>query len=349
MSDGTKSVSIAGRIGRAILFFGTVGIILYLMRPVYTPIIISFLIAYITAPVVDYFESFGVPRVLSVSIIFVIFFVLLAFSLVFLVPVISEEVQGLANSVPQFLKSSDVKLREWLFRLEPNIPGLNAAEVANQVTAKVRDFGGSFLREVPTYIRGLGSIFVLFILVPFVTFFFLKDGRPIKRFFVNMVPNRYFEMTLMLLHEITVNLGGYLRGQMVRMVVISFLIWIGLSIINIPYALVLGLFCGVLNIIPFLGPWLGAIPAAIIAVVTGNSFWLVVLVNLIVQVLDMTVATPVTLGRGTQLPALVVVLVVIIGGYLMGIVGMILAIPVTSVIRVTITVVRENLRSYEFT
>ena len=66
---------------------------------------------------------------------------------------------------------------------------------------------------------------------------------------------------------------------MVRMVVISFLIWIGLSIINIPYALVLGIFCGVLNIIPFLGPWLGAIPAAIIAVVTGNSIWLVILVN----------------------------------------------------------------------
>lgn len=198
-------------------------------------------------------------------------------------------------------------------------------------------------------LSGLVSGIMLVVIVPFVAFFFLKEGRRITHGLIELVPNGYFEMTLNLLHSINNSIGGYIRGQLLAVTVVALMSVIGLSLIGMDYALPVGIVAGLANMIPYLGPLIGIVSASVVALATlGGTAMItkVVFLFLFIQIVDNVLVQPVVVAKSVDLHPLMVMVVVMIGSDLWGMVGMLIAVPVTGILKVSATTVYEGLQGY---
>ena len=198
----------------------------------------------------------------------------------------------------------------------------------------------------------LGGVFsgiMLVVIVPFVAFFFLKEGRRITHGMVELVPNAYFELTLNLLHQINGQIGGYIRGQLLSVFLVASLSVAGLFAVSMPYFLPVGVLAGVANMIPYLGPLIGIVSATIVALAMGKGFGLVmwvIVVFLIIQLIDNILIQPMVVAKSVDLHPLIVLVVVMIGSDLMGMVGMLVAVPLTGILKVSGQTVYEGIKGY---
>ncbi len=201
-------------------------------------------------------------------------------------------------------------------------------------------------------VSGFVSGVLLVVIVPFVAFFFLKEGRRITRALVEMVPNAYFEMTLYLVHSINNSIGGYIRGQLLAVSVVASLSVTGLMLLELRYAIPVGIVAGLANMIPYLGPIIGIASASGVALATGSGAAMVVKVVVLflcIQVVDNVLVQPIVVARSVDLHPLVVLTVVMIGSELSGMVGMLIAVPVTGILKVSAQRIREGIQGYRIT
>ena len=207
----------------------------------------------------------------------------------------------------------------------------------------------TMLGGTTVFLGGVVSGLTFVVIVPFVAFFFLKEGRRLTRNLIELVPNAYFELCLNLLHQINGQIGGYIRGQILATSVVSILAVTGLTIVGVDHALPLGLLAGLANMIPFLGPLIGIITASIVALATGGGLGMVgkvVVVFLLIQMIDNVVIQPTVVAKSVEMHPLVILFVVMVGSQLMGIVGMLIAVPLTGIIKVSSQTVYEGVRGY---
>jgi len=198
-------------------------------------------------------------------------------------------------------------------------------------------------------VGGVVSGLVLVIIVPFVAFFFLKEGRRITQGVIELVPNAYFELILNLLHQINGQIGGYIRGQILAVSLVASMSVLGLSLLGMPYFLPVGVLAGLANMIPYLGPLIGIVSATIVALATQGGMALVmkvVVLFLIIQIIDNVIIQPMVVAKSVDLHPLVVLVVVMVGSDLIGIAGMLIAVPLTGILKVSGQTVFEGLKSY---
>ena len=197
-------------------------------------------------------------------------------------------------------------------------------------------------------LEGVKAGLMFAVLVPFIAFFFLREGRRITHGIVELVPNAYFELFLNLIHQINGQIGGYIRGQILAVSLVATLSVIGLTVLGLPYALPVGVLAGLANMIPYLGPAIGIVAASLVALTSGEGAlvgW-VILVFLIIQLVDNVVIQPLVVAKSVDLHPLVVLIVVLIGSDQMGIVGMLIAVPVTGILKVSGLTVYEGVKGY---
>ena len=241
-----------------------------------------------------------------------------------------------------------LKGRDWEEEILPMLKGRDWIQAANQYLQNVVTI---LLKETPGLVGQLLSGLTLFIIVPFALFFFLAEGRTIKRAIIEQVPNRYFELILNLLYRIDRQLGSYMRGMVLSVIIVSLLSSTGLYIIGLEHFLVIGLLAGLANVIPYMGPAIGIIAGVVAAVLqySALSFGVVIpviIVFAIVQLVDNVFVAPMVVGRSVNLHPLLVIFAVFVGSELFGAVGMLLAVPTTAVIKVSVRTIYEGWRSY---
>ena len=241
-----------------------------------------------------------------------------------------------------------LKDRDWVEEILPVLDGRDWLQTANQYLQSTATI---LLKETPGLIRQLLSGLTLFIIVPFALFFFLAEGRTIKRAIIEQVPNRYFELVLNLLHRIDRQLGSYMRGMVLSVMIVSLLSSTGLYIIGLEHFLLIGVLAGLANVIPYLGPLIGIVAGVVAAVLqySALSFGVVIpviIVFAIVQIVDNVFVAPMVVGRSVNLHPLLVIFAVFVGSELFGAVGMLLAVPTTAVIKVSVRTIYEEWRSY---
>lgn len=198
-------------------------------------------------------------------------------------------------------------------------------------------------------VGGLFSGIMLIVIVPFVAFFFLREGRRITHGMIELVPNGYFEMTLNLLHSINNSIGGYIRGQIFAVTLVAVLAGLGLTLVGMPYAWPVGVLAGLANMIPYLGPIIGIASATIVALATLGGMSMVtkiVIVFAIIQIMDNVLIQPMVIAKSVDLHPLVVLVVVMIGSDLWGIVGMLIAVPATGILKVSTQTIYEGVKGY---
>jgi predicted PurR-regulated permease PerM len=219
-------------------------------------------------------------------------------------------------------------------------PMLRSANIGDQITSKAGTVASRFFGELPALIT---SFFVNLLLVPFIAYFMIRDGKTLKRKIVELVPNRYFEMTLMMFSRIDQQIGGYLRGRLIECILVGITqaLLMGLASIFVAQQqiLLIAAVCGITNMIPYLGPVLGTIFGSLLYLGAGlpiSSIYGLVAAAAGAHVVDNIVIAPAVLSHNVDLHPLTVALVLVIGGELFGTLGLLIAIPVASSIKVII-------------
>lgn len=241
-----------------------------------------------------------------------------------------------------------LKGRNWVEEILPVLKGRDWIQTVNQYLQSITT---TLLKETPRLIGQVLSGLTFFIIVPFVLFFFLGQGRTIKRAIIELVPNRYFELVLNLLYSIDRQLGGYMRGMVLSVMIVSLLSSIGLYFIGLEHFLLIGVLAGLANVIPYLGPLIGIVAGIIATVLQYStlSFGVVlpvIIVFAIVQLVDNVFIAPMVVGRSVNLHPLLVIFAVLVGSELFGAVGMLLAVPTTAVLKVSVRTIYEGWRGY---
>jgi putative permease len=314
---------------------------------VLTPLILSIVLSILLNPLVVMLERRGLGRTVAVVLVMLALAVLLAVVLWLLAPVIAHEFKTLSSLAQNETPASLVAKLKVMMR--QHLPWLKNPGIISQILGWAEKFIQTLLHRSIELLPSILPLAIALVLIPFMTFFLLKDGRRLKKSFVAMLPNRYFEMTVSLLHKIDCQLGNYIRGQLLVSLCIGTLAAAALAILDIPYFLLIGGAAGLANMIPYFGPIVGAIPAVILNIVAKGSLAAalpVIAAFLLIRLIDDTLISPNILGRSLQIHPLLVIIVIFTGGEMFGVLGLLLCIPVTGIIKVSIQQLAWNFRNY---
>lgn len=260
---------------------------------------------------------------------------------------LSSRLLDFGSAGPNIITRISAKAQE----LEPLIQQYTSTET--DLASLIKEHGSLLINKLlgrtTDLLSGVFSGLIYVIIVPFVAFFFMKEGRRINHGLVELVPNAYFELFLNLLHQINGQIGGYIRGQLLAVTVVASLATLGLQIIGLAYALPVGLLAGLSNMIPYVGPLIGIVSASIVAIAIGGGSAMVtkvIILFLAIQVIDNVLIQPLVVARSVNLHPLVVLAVVMIGSDLMGLPGMLIAVPVTGILKVSSQTIYEGVKGY---
>jgi len=312
------------------------------------PVLLSLVLAFLLEPVVRLFERGPLNRTASIFLVFFLTAVLVYLAVRWLSPHWLAMWESLRTDLPRYLSRGLQlvnNLEKLLTEYFPYMPGFDLPSRGRVLAEKV--FGMVLTHTTGSALR-LGS---LMLLVPLFTFFFLRDGQKIVRFSVGLAPNRYYEMAHDLSYLISRQLSHFVRGRILEAAIVGIVVGFGLSFTDIRYAPLLGLFAGVTNLVPYLGPIVGMIPGILIALVDlgmGAQFWWIVATYLIIGqvILDNFILIPILISHVSNLHPLWVIIAIIMGGKLYGVLGMIIGVPVASIIKIIIIEIRYYRRTF---
>ncbi len=312
-------------------------------------LIIGVLLAYVISPLVDRIQGgVGGPRWLSILLAFGAVFGTIGLVLTYLVPFLVTQATELSQQVSQ---DTVIEIASYLqARVDATFPGaqVDLIEAITQAfeTLFERDTVAAFLGSV---VDVFANIVYALAIIPMVTFFALKDGNDIRRSMLEMVPNRYFEVSLQIIEKVERNLGTYFRALLTQCTFVGLTATIFLYFVGLDYALAVGAFTGFANTIPYFGPAMGFLLGSVVAVMQTGDFTLVFWVFVAMgatQLMDNIFFQPIIFSRAAQTHPLVILFVVLIFAQLGGIIGMIIAIPLVTTVRVIIQEVLWSLRTY---
>lgn len=307
------------------------------------PFFVSFLFAYLLDPVVDFVQNKCKVRFrgLSVAIVLLLFVGLLTLSLYLIVPAIGREVRSAAVGVEQYFANFDADkyfTPEQQEKIQEALDGLNLESVLSY--PEVRDALKNLVPKVAGWITGglswLAELVVIFIGLMYLIFLMI-DFPNIRANWSSYVPEKYRDKARVLLHDVDRNMNAYFRGQGLVALIVGILFAIGFCIIGMPMGIAMGLIIGVLNLVPYMQA-LGIPPCILLCLVqsaqTGRPVWVTLLcmalVFVVVQTLQDMVITPKIMGKVTGMGPAAILLSLSIWGALFGVIGMIIALPLTT-------------------
>ncbi|MFH1074193.1 MAG: AI-2E family transporter [Candidatus Firestonebacteria bacterium] len=324
-------------------------VIFYLAQDLLTPFLVAFILVYALNPLADKIESWGIKRAWAVAMIFIGFIVIAGLTACLGFESIKAEIILFKTQIPAYIERIKSSLTEIAAMLEAKIPNIKKGMLQEMITHKIGDLPTMLGEKMPYILKTLLGLITSTLIVLFLTFFILKDGREFRKNIIRIAPNKYFETVLCLLFEINKSVGNYIRGQLIDCTIVALLSVIGLSLIGLKYALIIGIICGITNIVPYLGPIMGMLPGIFIALVehkSGTMAGSVVAVMMGVQLIDNVAVSPIAVGQSVNLHPIAVILSVTIGGALMGLWGMLLAVPIYCALKVTFQILYKGIIEY---
>lgn len=320
---------------------------LYIFREtlltIFFPFIAAFIIAYILNPLVDFFQEKRIPRPWGILLLYGVFFLSIYLLSINILPSLAEEFQKMLNQVPQYasqIQSFLEKIHSDYHRFD--IP-VNIRRVIDSNIQEIEDIMMNYVEGATNYIFNfLGHIFLL-LLIPLLVFYILKDPHSITGFFLGMVPLKYQDRVKSLVEDIDKTLGVYIRSQILISFFVASMVYVGLLLLGVEFALVLALINGITNIIPYFGPFIGAAPAVLVSLLESPLLSLkVILMITVIQQVESHVLAPTILGKNLKLHPVLVILALLTGGSFFGFLGLIFAVPVIAVLRVVLSHFREK-------
>ncbi|MEX0771592.1 MAG: AI-2E family transporter [Balneolales bacterium] len=337
---------------KGIVWLVTITIVLLIMFRFSTLLlyaVLALIVSYILEPFVNRMQATGINRTMAICLVLISLILIMVWLFTTIIPTAAAQMYGLAQQLSvDNITLIAAKVEE---ELREVIPIISEGFIIENLTAATEHlFAIGDIPQAITNVFGIfANVFWALLVIPFTAFFFLKDGSALRRSALKLVPNRYFETTLTLIHKIETRLGLYFKSVALQSVLITLVSWLLLSIAGLDNALSVGLAVGIANIIPYFGPILGYILSIIVAVFETGDFSLVflsVMAILVTQVIDNVLLQPMIFSRSADMHPLAILFVIMIGAELAGIFGMLLAVPIAATIKITILQINWSLHNY---
>lgn len=330
-----------------------VGVLLYLLRDVLTPIFLAFTIAYILDPVVDRLERWKIPRPAAIAIVFVGFVAAVAGFLLLVVPDIVRDVAAVARELPDHAKRwmaiAEPKLAElgihlphtadeWLAQLKAKSESVSAAQLAPVGTAIKAVIGGT--------VSAIGAV-VGALIVPILAVYVLADFDQLVSGGRALIPMRWKPTVTAYVREIDASLAQFMRGQLTVMLILAVLYGGAYALLGVRLAIPIGIAAGILNFVPYLGSAFALVAGLLMSLIGGGGWGQiigVVVAYAIVQTLEGFVITPRIVGESVGLREVWVLLALFVGGEVFGFLGVLLAVPAAAVLKIFVTHALEHYR-----
>lgn len=334
---------------RAFVFLGVLGVgtlvLAYAIRGILGPFIMAAILALILNPAVNAAERRRVPRWLTVVVLYALIAAALAVGIFYLVPLLRQEFTALVAQGPAIASYfQDLADKEHVVSVL-GIP-IDLRQAYNNSVQNLPSLLAGQLSSVVQNVFMLVNWIFQGILVLLVAFFLTKDAHAIRRFFEDLVPHGYRTDARDLASDIYRMLGAYMRGQLAICALVGLVTGVAMWIVGVPYSLALGIVAGVTAFIPFIGPFLGAIPAVAVAAFVSQSSGKVVLVLVLYFVISNVIynfVSPKVFGDAVHLSPMLIIVAFVVGGYLGGILGLFVAVPVAATLRILFLYAHERI------
>ncbi len=324
-------------------------IVLFFVGGVAELLLISALGAYLLDPLVTPLEAKGMSRTAAATLFMVTLLLIIVLAFTFLIPVIIHQIQEMQTNGASEQTSRAIAKLEGLIREKLGFLGMQDFDLTEKIKQIQHYISG---KMVDFLLKDSLSIIIHMVTIPFFIFLLLKDGRELKKHLIRLVPNRYFEFSMDLIYKMDQQLGNYLRGQFMDALIFGILTTIALWLLQVKYFLFIGVFAGVANLVPYVGPIAGVTPALIVSLLeTGDVMKgiYIIITFALLKLSDDILIQPLVVAKSVDLHPMLVFISILIGGHLFGILGMLIAVPFTGFLKVVFGESMETLRRYRFT
>lgn len=306
------------------------------------PLILSATLAYILNPIVNYFEVRGIKRSYVVAGLYIVAGVFFALLVFLILNLMSFDVENFKTSWPGYFVEIERAITDFNTKLVKLVPFLSGMNLSDKII--------SYLLRVPDYLMKFLPSLVLLFIVPFITFFILLGGSSIFDYILDHIPSRYVEIVLHITSRIDESLGNYLRGILTEAFIIFLISFFGLFLLQINYFTFIAIIIGLSSLVPYVGAFVGAALASIVAYFQYQSVFMVfkvILFFIAIRFFDDWFLQPYIMKRAVNLGPAVIIFALMAGAEIYGFWGVVFAIPVTCVIK-EILLISMELQESEF-
>jgi predicted PurR-regulated permease PerM len=307
------------------------------IKSILSPFFVSMLLAYLLHPFVRYFNSKGFSMTFSILIVFFMVTAALLIFSYYVLPILIGELLSFVKILPEYIKELNLILNSFKFlylsNLPPDIEKVIEKNI-NLLTKEITSFVDAFFKSTIGMLKGFAEL----IIIPILTFYFLKDKGMFLKELENLVPPAHKERFFIILFKVDKILSKYLRAQLYLSIFVGIFTGLGLGIIKVRYAFLLGVISGILNIIPYIGPILSIVPAVAIGLMDSifKGLWALGICLFIQQVENMFI-TPRVMGDSVGLHPVTVIFVLILGEEFFGVWGLLFSVPVAAILKEVFT------------
>jgi len=334
---GLKAYPIARRLALGVMLILIIWFFVKIQGAI-IPFFISFTLAYLFDPLADWIEKRGIRRGLAVFFLLFLTLMLLVLVAMILIPNLVEEIRDLINRIYDTAPKIYASIQENLPKIQEYFK-IDAEKLRQNFLEKFPSTAEQILSNLLKGITGIGALLgqVLYIiLIPILTFYFMKDFDPIREAVMDFVPRRHRNAWTFYLWRLNRILGGYLRGQLTVCTIVGFFTGLGLALFNLPFAILIGFLTGLLNIIPYLGLYISLGIALLTGLFTPTPLISMLKIGgifLIVQAAEAYIISPKIVGERVGLHPIAVIFSILVFSRFLGFWGLIIGVPTAALIK----------------
>ncbi len=327
--------------------------ILVIVQTLFVPMILAVFLFYLLRPLVALLEK-KIPRALAIIIIYFVLILIVAGLLFNFVPIIQQQFVSLNENIPLFIERIQKRIQDFQetdFFAQWQLQGLlSFEELLRQFNEAMTGIASGIANNITSFVGTVLNVILVIVIIPFILFYFLKDREKMLNSLLKSFEPKRHERIKSVLLDIDKTLSSYIQGQGLVCLIVGLLCLIAFLVLGLDYALLLAFIAGLTNIIPYFGPWIGAIPAVIVSFFISplTAFFTIVAI-VIIQQIESNLVSPQIIGRKMHIHPLTVMLLILLSGRLMGILGMIIAVPIYAIFRVLVShllpVIKEKMNA----
>lgn len=315
--------------------------LIVIVSTVAPPVVLAFIAYYLINPIINLLEKLHIKRLWGIIIIILALLGAIAGLAFLVVPSIEKQIDDLVTDTPAYAQQFGNKIQSLVANsfLEPyyNDAYQWVASNLSSLPDKISSSLGGFYEGIKRFASTITNVIIALATFPFVLFFLLKDNIAFKNYFLHLLPPKFRDDAEKILKNMDVQVGSYIRGQLIVAGCIGILLYIGYLIIGLEYAITLAVIAAVTNVVPYIGPVVAISPAVVIAIIDSPFMILkLAIVWAVVQFSEGHFISPNVMGHTMRVHPLTIMFVLLVGGNLFGVVGIILGIPGYAIVKVLV-------------
>lgn len=319
--------------------------IFVLFSTLFIPVLSAGFLFYLLNPLINLIEKLKIKRSYAILLVMVLFLSGAAIFIISMVPLLMNQLSDLIDNIPTIISDIEAQTKDLAFL--SSLDNVNVEESLNQLNISLNALSKSFLFNITSSISSiigkLANLTIVLITIPIILFYMFHDGKKLQLSVTHLFPDKYQKHVFELLHLTNEVITAYISGKGLASIVVAVLLYFGFLLIGVPYTLLLAIINGFTNLIPYVGPFIGGVPAVIVALtISPTAAILTALLIFVVQQLDANLLTPKFVGKSLAIHPLTIIIILLVAGKMLGIVGIIFGVPAFAVIKTVIAYLKNT-------